>query len=396
MGDSIKRPTFYEGQILAATDLEASVQYARNQRARHDRLQHSWGIVEGLRLNPEERQTDSGVAYIEVSLEPGMAIDGSGRQLVVTEGLRLSRDDFRQAGVVSLTGDAADPPTYPIFLTAVDQPITATDSLTGSCGTSAPRRMEEGAVLEFGRPGDELDLEEQIPPAVDEGPDDLRFPWRILLGYVRWDNDIRRFTEALDDHDGIGRRYAGVQAGEVTAPNGELLLRSNASGTSGAPAIRLRADEDESVMSVGLDSGTGDLSNLMWLSSEGDLTVLGRLRGKLSSRNVLLESGVAFDGTVLPLPPGVTEDQVAGGEATLHIQLSPRTPPPARPVGTFGAMMQRLDVDPDTRRVNCLWRFINFDLLDATNPNVNVFDEPGSCSYVVMAQLAEDEEEAEQ
>ena len=48
MAAIIERPTFYEGQILAGADLNAAVDHARGQLARHERYLHLWGVAEGL------------------------------------------------------------------------------------------------------------------------------------------------------------------------------------------------------------------------------------------------------------------------------------------------------------------------------------------------------------
>lgn len=44
----VARPGFFEGEVLPAADLTATVDYAREQLARHARYAHSWEIVSGL------------------------------------------------------------------------------------------------------------------------------------------------------------------------------------------------------------------------------------------------------------------------------------------------------------------------------------------------------------
>ena len=46
----IERPFFFEGQILGAADLQAAVDHAAGQMARHERYLHLWGIATGLTL----------------------------------------------------------------------------------------------------------------------------------------------------------------------------------------------------------------------------------------------------------------------------------------------------------------------------------------------------------
>ena len=95
MSSRIERPLFYENQILGAADLTATVEHSRSQQARHDRSLHLWGIASGLELTGNDKQTAQGVAYQEITLSPGIAIDGTGREIVVPEAERLSEDRVR-------------------------------------------------------------------------------------------------------------------------------------------------------------------------------------------------------------------------------------------------------------------------------------------------------------
>jgi hypothetical protein len=97
MADPIARPTFYEGEILPAADLVGSVDYARNQLARHDRYLHRWGIATGLVLQGTKKATVNGTAYVAVTLVAGIAIDGYGREIVVPADAQLSPADLENA-----------------------------------------------------------------------------------------------------------------------------------------------------------------------------------------------------------------------------------------------------------------------------------------------------------
>src|ERR1043165_8582380 len=119
MSDQIQRPVFYEGQILGALDLEATVEYSRGQEARHERFLHTWGIADGLVLSrkPKQLELSTGtVDYVEVLLSPGMAIDGRGREIVVAEEQRLSESDFDQLNVAINDKEAL----YPVLLIGRD------------------------------------------------------------------------------------------------------------------------------------------------------------------------------------------------------------------------------------------------------------------------------------
>lgn len=80
-----ERPSFFEGEVIGAADLEQIMVYVREQTARHLLGGHTWGIVAGLQLM--EQTAPSGA--IDVYLLPGYAIDGYGRAVVVVNPLRL-------------------------------------------------------------------------------------------------------------------------------------------------------------------------------------------------------------------------------------------------------------------------------------------------------------------
>src|SRR5262245_23945563 len=120
MSTQITRPVFSENQILSAADVNGIVNHARGALARHGRILHSWGIASGLQLQAEERQDNSG-NYVEVTVSPGIAIDGRGREIVVTEDFRLSEDLFDQLNVAQSVTDPSNPPKYPVFIVARDQ-----------------------------------------------------------------------------------------------------------------------------------------------------------------------------------------------------------------------------------------------------------------------------------
>src|SRR5256885_12384343 len=80
-----QRPAFFEGQVLAASDLAAIVDHDRTHAARHDRYLHDWGIAEGLTLTTEPRSDpDTNATFVAVTLQPGMAVDGTRRGGLVT------------------------------------------------------------------------------------------------------------------------------------------------------------------------------------------------------------------------------------------------------------------------------------------------------------------------
>jgi len=93
----IERLNYYEGEYLGATDFEAEQEYQRDMRRRHNVGQHTWGIVSGLDIAqvPPAGQTGTfGQTSVTVYIQPGMAVDGFGREIVVLSQTQLTQDLF--------------------------------------------------------------------------------------------------------------------------------------------------------------------------------------------------------------------------------------------------------------------------------------------------------------
>jgi hypothetical protein len=364
------RPEFHEGQVLAAADLAATVSYARSAAVRHARLSHDWGIADGLALTTENR-TDpaTGARFAEVSVQAGLAVDGTGREIVVPAPVVLSEADFEAV-------NGADRPTtepYPVFLTAVDraQPAAGPTSCAGAAG---PARVEESYQILFRRLGDERLVADQQPPAVNAAPAAPPVPWLVLLGFVQWTDG--HFTRAVPAARGVGPRYAGVRADTVSARSGELSLRSRPAAGEGEPALVL-SGSDAPTLVYGLYRGTGAVDPLMTVESNGNLTIAGSFSGRISAGSVLATSGSATDGMLLPLPSGVTPEEVADGRVSLHVHVTPRIP--ASGSGLTVAAEATVD---ERRRVRC--RLRSYD--PGAGPAVT--ERPGAVDFLVLATVS--------
>lgn len=367
------RPAFHEGQVLAATDLSATVEYARGSAARHARHLHEWGVVEGLGLATEPR-TDplTNVRYTEVSVAVGMAVDGTGREMVVTEPVVLRESDFEEV-------NGADQPTddpYPVFLTSADREPAQPPGPVSCSGSAAKTRVEESYQILFGRLGDERLVAEQRPPAIGDPPADPPARWLVLLGYVRWTEG--HFSGVETTARGVAVRYAGVRADTVSARSGALTLRTGTEAEEGKPALVLSGGDTPNLV-FGLYQGSGTVAPLMTVAANGNLTIEGSFSGRMPAGSTLVASGTATDGMLLPLPSGITPEQVADGRVVIHVQLTPRTPP--LPDATLYSPVEAT-VDAD-RRVRCRVR-----LYDPLATPATVVDQPGAVDFLVVATVA--------
>lgn len=77
MPSAPRRPNYFSGQLLTAEDFEAEQLYFLEGRRSETRQLHGWGVVCGLGVTP------SGTGGVVV--EPGLAIDGLGREIRVPD-----------------------------------------------------------------------------------------------------------------------------------------------------------------------------------------------------------------------------------------------------------------------------------------------------------------------
>ena len=76
-----RRLHFFSGQLLTAEDLQQEQEYFLERSRRHNRFLHGWGVVAGLGVLVEGGTT--------LVVEPGMAIDCAGNELILAEPARL-------------------------------------------------------------------------------------------------------------------------------------------------------------------------------------------------------------------------------------------------------------------------------------------------------------------
>jgi hypothetical protein len=374
------RATFFEGQILAAADLNAIVEGARIALAQHERYLHLPGIAAGLTLTATERQTATGETFQDITVEPGIVIDGTGRHLVLATAERLSEDDFDQLNIA-----INDPLAYyPVFILGRDETSAITATTFGSCASTAPTRVQEVAQITFGRVDEAADSGNVPVDDFMSGPSGTsgERPWRTLLGFVQWDAAIKRFIAVKNDHDGVSRQYAGVQADDVVARGGLLALRSAAKGQNGTPVVEVDAAVGE--LRFGAQNSSGKVVPVFTVKANGDLQAAGKISGAIA-KGVQIQTGSASDGMLLPLPAGITQAQVDSGTVTVQAHVTPHYGVPALPSLNAGELwlMTPIECRVIDRRVFCRVRWT------ATDNSVGPFNLPGVCDYSLMAFTAE-------
>jgi hypothetical protein len=381
MGDRVERPSFLEGQILRAADLALDVDYARGQLARHERYLHTPGIAAGLDLT-----VDKSTGVTQVKVAPGVAVDATGREIVVEAEETLAPEDLDRLGVLipadtDATVKQEERPWHPVFLVGRDEDA-ATPALGRGCGAArAGGRTTETYEVQFGRPGDGED-----PPAVEvsDGPGSAEAV-RVLIGFVQWDGGTGFADAKAAPQPGLSARYAGARADEVVARSGALALRADLGPTRDKrPALVLDGDQGGELR-FGLQDAKGEVNEVFTVTAAGDLTVAGKIKS-LVATGVLVESGTVTDGMLVPLPVGVTQQQLDDGKIALHLVLTPRLSselqPPGSTTGTW--IRQPHECRADGRRVFVRERWFEVTSL-ATLAAPKLVS--AACDYVALAYV---------
>jgi hypothetical protein len=89
--DGLNRPLWVARQFLRPQDFVAAQHYHLINRWRHNIGLHRWGIADGLEFDTETP-----------AVLPGLAIDGFGRELVLTENRPIAKNEFDRKGTDSL------------------------------------------------------------------------------------------------------------------------------------------------------------------------------------------------------------------------------------------------------------------------------------------------------
>jgi hypothetical protein len=368
----IERPVFEEGQILGADDLGVMLDYARNQDARHARCAHRWGIADGL-----------DVKVIDGNLEVarGMAIDSSGAAIILADKMTATPGQFRN----QLT-EGEDSGIFPLYLLA-HYPRPSSQRIADRCGESAGYRQTETGRLQFGRLNALVEWDaSQKPPLIASGPDES-IQRRVLLGFVEWDQASQTFKSFKKSHDNYRPRYLGVRAETVESATGQLALRVQSPEAKDIALVFVDLLDPKNMFAFGLADSRGGINRVFTVDKDGNVTAKGVIKGAapLKPGEIYVQSGQATDGVHLPLPAGITLEQVTSGAISLHNMVTPNFAASVQPTLAADQRIPKAAecaVDRETLEVSCVvhWR----DSGAIANAPIIL---PGVCDYLLIATV---------
>lgn len=214
--DNITRVRYFEKQFLRTKDFATEQAYHIAMRRRHNIAQHYWGIVHGLEL-----AVDEGGLFVQ----PGMAVDGYGRELVLGMRKPLSLDEFS-----TKARDDLD-----VWLVYTRRSSDRAPEGYNSCDQTAGAeyyRWQEEPLVRLSKPeagGTRPREPESVPREVLNNigphltpPDDPQQQWPVYLGRILRDNSDPE--NPVYSVDLANRPYAGLVGEAIKAPSGRAAV----------------------------------------------------------------------------------------------------------------------------------------------------------------------------
>jgi hypothetical protein len=237
--EPVIRVRYYDGQYLRIQEFTDEQNYHIRMRRRHNIGGHSWGVVRGLGLGLTDPGTDPKGGQGPF-LDPGMAIDGFGRELTVVQRQPLDINQFDLWNVDVLDvwlnysqsesnptapgyGDCRSPSALPgLFNRFVEDPVLSYEP----AGTNPDRRRSRVIA-----PGDNPFGPQRTPP------DSPQVLWPVFVGrFWRTAKPLLTSNQYLYQVDISGRPYAGLVGESVVAPSGLALVQL---GSVSSPELAL-------------------------------------------------------------------------------------------------------------------------------------------------------------
>lgn len=239
MAEEIERVHYYQNEFLGAEDFEAEQAYHRDMRRRHNLAHHRWGIVTGLELVQIPKPNGSGAH--DVYIYPGFAVDGFGREIIVTERTKLDPALFasfnatRELSVWIAYRELTDTPPANGYTTCDNGDVNKRvhEEFVAVIDPPAPTHLpivvdgRNPAIRTVATPAADISIlpDESVP--YQDLPAAPNARWLVRLGSVQWTYAVSGgyFSAATADQLSAGRVYTGIIASEVLTPTETLKMR---------------------------------------------------------------------------------------------------------------------------------------------------------------------------
>jgi hypothetical protein len=277
----VSRVHYFDRQFLGVQDFVDEQAYEVAMRRRHNLAGHTWGIVSGLQLTVEQGS---------LSVQPGMAIDGFGRELVLVtkEPINTEVFDNKQSDKLGVW--------LQYNLLGTDSPPAGYDSCSADAGLFY--RWQEKPLIWLlvpdpahpnpREPKQVLENDRNFGPTLTSPDDPLR-SWPVFLGLIQRDPKNQKQPYSVDLS---GRPYGGLVGESIVAPSGraQVQLGSEEETDSNRFAVLLprKQDPKSPASEIVMDP-------YLAIDKTGNLSVQGEttINGNLTVSNGSVEFGVS-------------------------------------------------------------------------------------------------------
>ena len=228
---AVERSVFFDGKFMSAADFALDPHYLLDRHRLHNEMYHGWGVSNGLEVRPHP---DAECRSEWVVIEPGLAVDIHGRELVVRRQMAV-----RVFGVEA--GEESRPAQSTVLSLEYHQ--VGVDPVPVLCDDGTGKTVRDGRVREEPR------------PVVQHGVPDR--PWwpfeppRVPLARLRRAPD-GRITISMFGRPDLEKCPArivdtswvhGATRTDTSAPSGSPLSPGSVGGSGERGARRVRAED---------------------------------------------------------------------------------------------------------------------------------------------------------
>jgi hypothetical protein len=231
MSDVIERLRYFDGEYLRSFDFKSEQDYHREMRYRLNRQLHLTGIAGGLFL---EQDQDSVPGYELFHITPGMAIDGNGREIILSQPFSLSPDTvLNKKGIKTGSNN--------VWLLYRETSTTPPSISYAACNQQSQNtRWLESFTVDF-----TPDIPGQTPTHSDGA---------VLLGLAQIDPGVTGLK--ISSVKNLRRSYVGVDAQRAVHPifADPSLDPTNLNGTGASLIIPKLSPPDQILKDVAVDT----------------------------------------------------------------------------------------------------------------------------------------------
>ena len=140
-------------------------------------------------------------------------------------------------------------------------------------------------------------------------------------------------------------------------------------------------DEATGQLQFGTQSAGGQVKAVFSVDAQGNITADGEIKVPVKPGSMLVQSGRVTDGMLVPLPAGITEDQVQQGQVTVFVHVTPAAPGSIAPPGFPLPATLECFVDAD-RRLRCTTRWFGI-----SGGAFTTKEEPSAADYTTIVSV---------